>query len=84
LFPILDCFPEIFSATRGDADDPVKVGVDSLLSTDSTISKGVKALRAQVVPFLKTDDRETVGNALSEIYDEYNESWSSGSDDGGD
>ncbi|KAL2164364.1 hypothetical protein VTH06DRAFT_3580 [Thermothelomyces fergusii] len=86
-FPLLDSFPEIF---RDDDDDdggkPLteSVSIISSLSTDSSVSGKLKQLRSTVIRSIALEDRETLGNDLMEMADEYHEGWSSGSDEGED
>ncbi|XXG96546.1 hypothetical protein Hte_002830 [Hypoxylon texense] len=79
-FPILDSYPKIFHDAYGR---PVKdqVSIRTALSTDSTVTDKVKALRTTVVRSIGLEDRETIGNELAEIADSYKEGWSSDSDD---
>ncbi|KAI1465014.1 tubulin nucleotide-binding domain-like protein [Daldinia caldariorum] len=82
-FPIIDSYPKIF---RDSYDHPVKdrVSVRTALSTDSTVTDKVKALRSTVIRSIGLEDRETIGNELAEIADSYKEGWSSDSDDDND
>ena len=82
-FPLLDSFPEIF---RGDDDEPLteSLNITSSLSTDSSVARKLKQLRSTVIRSIGLEDRETLGNELMEMADEYHEGWSSGSDDGED
>lgn len=54
------------------------------MSTDSSVFSKLKTLRSTVVRSFGLEDRETLGNELMEMADEYHEGWSSGSDDGED
>lgn len=82
-FPLLDSFPQIFKDEEGE---PIKdhVNVTTSLSTDSSVSEKIKLLRTTVMRSIGVEDRETVGNDLAEMADEYHEGWSSGSDEGDD
>ncbi|KAK4157088.1 hypothetical protein C8A00DRAFT_29944 [Chaetomidium leptoderma] len=82
-FPLLDSFPEIF---RGGDDEPLAeaLNITSSLSTDSSVCRKLKDLRSAVIRSIGLEDRETLGNELMEMADEYHEGWSSGSDDGED
>lgn len=82
-FPLLDSFPDIF---RDDKGEPLTgaVSITSSLSTDSSVSRKLKSLRSTVLRSISIEDRETLGNDLMEMADEYHEGWSSGSDDGED
>lgn len=51
--------------------------MDTLLSTDPQISTSATGLRKHVLPFLRGDEREGVGNALAEIGEEYHDGWDS-------
>ncbi|KAI1384650.1 tubulin nucleotide-binding domain-like protein [Hypoxylon trugodes] len=79
-FPIIDSYPRIFQDIYGHA---VKdhVSIQTALSTDSTVTDKVKALRSTVVRSIGLEDRETIGNELAEIADSYREGWSSDSDE---
>jgi hypothetical protein len=48
------------------------------------VSGRLKALRSTVSRSIGIEDRETLGNDLAEMADEYREGWSSGSDEGDD
>ncbi|KEZ42951.1 putative MtDNA inheritance protein Dml1 [Scedosporium apiospermum] len=74
-YPLPDSFPPIYQ-TKSPS-----LTVDALLSTDAQVSVSAKTLRRLVLPVLRGDERENVGNALAEIAEEYHEGWSSGSDD---
>ncbi|KAK3295831.1 tubulin domain-containing protein [Chaetomium fimeti] len=82
-FPLLDSFPEIF---RDDDDEPLaeSLNITSSLSTDSSVANKLKQLRSTVIRSIGLEDRETLGNDLMEMADEYHEGWSSGSDEGED
>ncbi|KAL2017127.1 hypothetical protein VTK56DRAFT_2549 [Thermocarpiscus australiensis] len=82
-FPLLDSFPEIFRDDDGEALTGA-VNITSSLSTDSSVSGRLKHLRATVIRSIGLEDRETLGNDLMEMADEYHEGWSSGSDEGQD
>ncbi|KAI0180890.1 tubulin nucleotide-binding domain-like protein [Hypoxylon sp. FL1284] len=79
-FPIIDSYPKIFHDAY---DRPVKdqVSIRTALSTDSTVTDKVKALRSTVVRSIGLEDRETIGNELAEIAESYKEGWSSDSDE---
>ncbi|KAI1660308.1 tubulin nucleotide-binding domain-like protein [Daldinia decipiens] len=79
-FPIIDSYPKIFRDSNGR---PMKdcVSIQTALSTDSTVTDKVKALRSAVIRSIGLEDRETIGNELAEIADSYKEGWSSDSDD---
>lgn len=57
------------------------VSIRAALSTDSTVTDKVKALRSTVIRYIGLEDRETIGNELAEIADGYKEGWSSDSDE---
>ncbi|KAL2145100.1 hypothetical protein VTI28DRAFT_7979 [Corynascus sepedonium] len=82
-FPLLDSFPEIF---RGDHEESLteSLNITSSLSTDSSVSGRLKQLRSTVIRSIGLEDRETLGNELMEMADEYHDGWSSGSDEGED
>jgi hypothetical protein len=48
------------------------------------VSNKLKQLRSTVIRSISLEDRETLGNELMEMADEYHEGWSTGSDDGED
>ncbi|KAI1374648.1 tubulin nucleotide-binding domain-like protein [Hypoxylon crocopeplum] len=79
-FPIIDSYPKIFRDSYGH---PMKdhISIQTALSTDSTVTDKVKALRNTVVRSINLEDRETIGNDLAEIADSYKEGWSSDSDE---
>ncbi|KAI1476474.1 tubulin nucleotide-binding domain-like protein [Daldinia eschscholtzii] len=79
-FPIIDSYPKIFRDSYGH---PIKdhMSVQTALSTDSTVTDKVKALRSTVIRYIGLEDRETIGNELAEIADSYKEGWSSDSDE---
>ncbi|KAI0386178.1 tubulin nucleotide-binding domain-like protein [Hypomontagnella monticulosa] len=79
-FPIIDSYPKIFRDFYGQ---PLKdhVSIQTAVSTDSTVTDKVKALRSTVVRSIGLEDRETIGNELAEIADSYKEGWSSDSDE---
>ena len=83
-FPILDSYPAVFRDE--ESDEPLRgaVNITTSLSADSSVYKRLKTLRSDVVPYIALEDRETLGNDLMEMADEYHEGWSSGSDDGED
>ncbi|KAK4146167.1 tubulin domain-containing protein [Dichotomopilus funicola] len=90
-FPILDSFPLIFqdtttTTTSDDEPNPLTdpINITTALSTDSSVSGKLKQLRATVIRSIGLEDRETLGNDLLEMADEYHEGWSSGSDEGED
>ncbi|PKS12910.1 hypothetical protein jhhlp_000250 [Lomentospora prolificans] len=78
-YPLPDSFPKIYKLPTNDS--ATSLTVDTLLSTDAQVSVSAKALRRLVLPALRGDEREVVGNALAELAEEYHEGWSSGSDD---
>ncbi|KAK4232052.1 tubulin domain-containing protein [Podospora fimiseda] len=82
-FPILDSFPEVFT-DENDEGVMNAVSITTSLSADSSIYKRLKTLRENTISSIALEDRETLGNDLMEIADEYHEGWSSGSDDGED
>ncbi|KAI2639605.1 tubulin nucleotide-binding domain-like protein [Hypomontagnella submonticulosa] len=79
-FPIIDSYPKIFRDVYGR---PLKdhVSIQTAISTDSTVTDKVKALRNTVLRSIGLEDRETIGNELAEIADSYKEGWSSDSDE---
>ncbi|KAK6952927.1 hypothetical protein Daesc_005224 [Daldinia eschscholtzii] len=79
-FPLIDSYPKIFRDSYGH---PIKdhMSIQTALSTDSTVTDKVKALRSTVIRYIGLEDRETIGNELAEIADSYKEGWSSDSDE---
>jgi len=71
-FPIPDSLPMIF---------PSDATFITGLATESSMSLKLKTLKNSVHRYISTEDRESVGNDLSKIADEYREGWSSGSDE---
>ncbi|KAK0623580.1 tubulin domain-containing protein [Immersiella caudata] len=82
-FPILDSFPQIFRQESGEALAE-NINITGGLSTNSSTSDRLKQLRTTVTRSIGLEDRETIGNDLAEMADEYHEGWSSGSDEGDD
>ena len=82
-FPILDSFPKIFRDGAGHSMEHA-VDVTASLNTDASVSGRLKMLRTAVLRSIGVEDRETLGNELAEMADEYHEGWSSGSDEGDD
>lgn len=82
-FPLLDSFPKIF---RDDQDHVLDhtVDVTASLTTETSVSGRLKALRSTVSRSIGVEDRETLSNDLAEMADEYHEGWSSGTDEGDD
>ncbi|PHH52251.1 Protein dml-1 [Ceratocystis fimbriata CBS 114723] len=78
-FPLLDSFPDIYS--KGYQGEVKCLDVDTILSTDNTICDEIRLLKKVALFTVGQEDREGLGNSLSEIVDEYHEGWSSGSDD---
>lgn len=79
-FPLIDSYPKIFRDSYGH---PVRenISVKTALSTDSTVTDKVKAIRSTVIRSIGIEDRETIGNELAEIAHSYKEGWSSDSDE---
>lgn len=82
-YPLLDSFPQIFRDEEGGALTD-NIAVTTSLSTDTALSARLKALRTTVTRLVGVEERETLGNDLAEMADEYHEGWSSGSDFGDD
>ncbi|KAL7626930.1 mtDNA inheritance, partitioning of the mitochondrial organelle [Parahypoxylon ruwenzoriense] len=80
-FPIIDSYPAIFRDSSSGHAVRDHLSVQTALSTDSTVTDKVRALRSTVVRSIGLEDRETIGNELAEIADSYREGWSSGSDE---
>lgn len=79
----MDSFPEIFRDDEGAALTG-SINITSSLSIDSSVSTRLKLLRSTVIRSIGIEDRESLGNELMEMADEYHEGWSSGSDEGED
>ncbi|KAH9900551.1 tubulin domain-containing protein [Xylariomycetidae sp. FL2044] len=79
-YPIIDSHPTIFRDARGSLIKD-NVPMRTALSTDSSVTAKVRALRDTVIRSIGLEDRESIGNELAEIAEEYKEGWSSGSDD---
>ncbi|KAK2062492.1 misato segment II myosin-like domain-containing protein [Colletotrichum caudatum] len=79
-FPMLDSFPEIYLDRSGEpSTEPF--GVKTSLSTDTSVSAALKALRTAVSSSIGVEDREDISNELADLAEAYREGWSSGSDD---
>lgn len=76
-FPLLDSYPHIFQ----HLSDQENAGIHTTLASNSSISPRIKMLKSQVIRSLDLEERETLGNDLSELADAYREDWSSGSDE---
>jgi hypothetical protein len=76
--PILDSFPHIFSQA---GQPPTSVGVDTSLSTDTSVAFWIKSLRDIVNRSVAITERETLSNSLGELAEAYEEGWDSGSDE---
>lgn len=84
-YPQPDSFPRIFADDAGALlSKGSSVDVTAALTTDSSVSARMKLLRTNVVRSIGIEDRETLGNELAEMADEYHEGWSSDSDTGDD
>lgn len=82
-YPLLDSFPEVFRNDKGEALKG-NIAMTTSLSTDAELSGKLRGLRSIVTRYIGLEDRETLGNELAEMADEYHEGWSSGSDFGDD
>ncbi|KAF6843673.1 protein DML1 [Colletotrichum musicola] len=82
-FPILDSFPRIFVEKSGRT--PFEdLAVKTSLSTDTSVSAAMRAMRTTVAWTIDLEDREDISNELADLEEAYREGWSSGSDDGDD
>lgn len=79
-FPLMDCFPAIYTDYSGKTKMPVRTS----LCTDQSVSKNMKNLRAQLAWAINLDDKEELVNSIAEISEAYQDDWDSGSDDGDD
>ena len=70
------------TSTTDEKEEEDGANITTSLSTDSSVSTTLKLLRTAVARSIGLEDRETIGNDLAEMADEYHEGWSSGSDDG--
>lgn len=80
-FPLLDSFPDIFVER---SDQRQMIGVQTSLSTTSTVSLRVKSLQKVVGTMVGMEEREALANGLGEIGENYEEGWISESDDDSD
>ncbi|KAL8715506.1 MAG: hypothetical protein Q9220_000842 [cf. Caloplaca sp. 1 TL-2023] len=77
-FPLLNSFPDIIM----DPGSSIKtIPIHASLSTTSQISKRAKSLQNLVSRMVEVADREALANGLGEIAEQYEEGWSSGSDE---
>ncbi|KXH59030.1 misato Segment II myosin-like domain-containing protein [Colletotrichum salicis] len=79
-FPMLDSFPGIYLDGSGKPLSE-SFGVKTSLSTDTSVSAALNALRTTVASSLGVEDREDISNELADFAEAYREGWSSGSDD---
>ncbi|OLN81819.1 Protein DML1 [Colletotrichum chlorophyti] len=79
-FPMLDSFPEIYLDSSGNPSTDT-FGVRTSLSTDTSVSAAITALRTTVASSIGVEDREDISNELADLAEAYREGWSSGSDD---
>ncbi|GKT87990.1 protein DML1 [Colletotrichum tofieldiae] len=77
---MLDSFPEIYLNGSGETSAEA-FGVKTSLSTDTSVSAALKALRTTVSSSIGVEDREDISNELADLAEAYREGWSSGSDD---
>ncbi|KAK1975521.1 misato segment II myosin-like domain-containing protein [Colletotrichum cereale] len=80
-FPMLDSFPEIYLGSSSGEPSTEAFGVKTSLSTDTSVSAALKALRTAVSSSIGVEDREDISNELADLAEAYREGWSSGSDD---
>ncbi|KAF7561887.1 hypothetical protein G7046_g2262 [Stylonectria norvegica] len=76
-FPLLDSYPRMY-AHPADQED---IGIQTNMSSNSSIASGLKTLRSEVTRWVAVDEREALSNGLAELADAYREDWSSGSDE---
>jgi hypothetical protein len=81
-FPLPSSFPQVFRDEEGLRLDGNGARLKASLTTDSSLSRRLRDLRATVSRSFAIEDRETLGNDLADMADEYHEGWSSGSDVG--
>ncbi|OHF00584.1 misato Segment II myosin-like domain-containing protein [Colletotrichum orchidophilum] len=79
-FPMLDSFPDIYLNNGGEPLTE-SFGVKTSLSTDTSVSAALNALRTTVASSIGVEDREDISNELADFAEAYREGWSSGSDD---
>ncbi|KAL8950357.1 MAG: hypothetical protein Q9222_003609 [Ikaeria aurantiellina] len=77
-FPLLDSFPDVILEL---ASLTKTVAIHASLSTTTQISKRAKGLQNIVSRMVEVADREALANGLGEIAEQYEEGWSSGSDE---
>lgn len=77
---MLDSFPEIYLDGSGKPLSD-SFGIKTSLSTDTSVSAALNALRTTVASSLGVEDREDISNELADFAEAYREGWSSGSDD---
>lgn len=80
-YPLLNSFPSILSESAYTSNAAV---IQTSLSTTTRISKRAKELQNIVSRMTNVIDREALSNRLSEIAEEYEEGWNSGSDEDSD
>ncbi|CAM1502808.1 Fc.00g075840.m01.CDS01 [Cosmosporella sp. VM-42] len=76
-FPLLDSYPQIYRRPT----DQLDIGVQTTLSSNSSMAPRIKALRSQVVRSVTSEEREALSSGLADLADAYREDWSSGSDE---
>ncbi|KAL0930748.1 protein DML1 [Colletotrichum truncatum] len=79
-FPMPDSFPHIYRDASGQPSTDA-FGIKTSLSTDSSVSTAMRALRTTVASSIGLEDREDISNELADLAEAYREGWSSGSDD---
>ncbi|TDZ28609.1 Protein dml-1 [Colletotrichum trifolii] len=79
-FPLIDSFPRVFLDHKTEPFSGA-IGIKTQLSTDTSVSVSMKALRLTVASSIGLEDREHISNELADLAEAYREGWSSGSDD---
>lgn len=74
---MLDSFPSIYPEGAGRPD----IEVRTVLSTESSIARRIKAFKSLSAWSIPLDEREALSNDLAEIGDAYEGDWSEGSDE---
>ena len=73
-YPLIDSFPPIFFGLSNGS-----VNIASSLTTSSKVAREVKSLRTKINSAVGASERESLIDSLSNIVNEYEEGWSSGS-----
>lgn len=77
LFPLLDSFPQIY---QFDAK-PSKLAIQASISTDTSVADRIRSVERAARTLVGVEEREALCDGLISMCQEYEEGWSSGSDD---